>query len=283
MSQGSGYQREYGLVGAGAVNASLVGKLSGRLGPVAGVSYRVASRIANTLHAGTPVRAVDELDGMRLILFHAPPEQMEALTEILKDSKIRWPGKSLIFFDCEDSKRAAVCFKARGASVAAVRPCGIPGRVVVEGAAPALTQARALARTLRMKPVEVAAGCEVVFDAAVTLGSGALTPLIERAVALFRQCGIRDPEALRLAASLFENTARDYAHSGKQSWTWHLRPPDAQRLSAEIAASGDLKAVFAELLLLGFEGFEKHPEAARVLRAALRKGNAQGRSEISPT
>ncbi|MGD1071392.1 MAG: DUF2520 domain-containing protein [Bryobacteraceae bacterium] len=283
MSRGSGYQREYGLVGAGAVNASLIGRLSGKLGPVAGVSYRVASRIANTLQSGTPVRSVDELDGMRLILFHAPPEQMETLTDLLKNSKIRWAGKSLIFFDCEDSRSAATCFRARGASVAAVRPCGIPGRVLVEGIPPALTMARALARTLRMKPVEIAAGCEVVFDAAITLGSGALTPLIDRAAALFRQCGIRDPEALRLAASLVENTAREYAHSGKQSWAWHTRRPDAQRLGAEIAASGELQALFAELLLLGFEGFEKHPEAARALRAAQRKGRSEGRSEICPT
>jgi hypothetical protein len=88
---------------------------------------------------------------------------------------------------------------------------------------------------------------------------------------LFRQCGIRDPEAVRLAASLFENTARDYAHSGKQSWSWHARPADAERLAAEVAASGDLKTIFAELLLLGFEGFEKHPEVARALRDGLGK------------
>jgi hypothetical protein len=271
MSRGSGFQPEYGLVGAGAVNASLVGRLSGKLGPVAGVSYRVASRIANTLHSGTPVRSVDELDGMRSILFHAPPEQMETVTELLKNSGIRWAGKSLIFFDCEDSRATAAWFKTSGASVATVRPCGIPGRVLVEGIAPALTLARQLARTLRLKPVEIGAGCEVLFDAAVTLGSGALTPLIDRAVGLFRQCGIRDPEAVRLAASLFENTARDYAHSGKQSWSWHARPADAERLAAEVAASGDLKTIFAELLLLGFEGFEKHPEVARALRDGLGK------------
>jgi len=266
MSRGSGFQPEYGLVGAGAVNASLVGRLSGKLGPVAAVSYRVASRIANTLNSGTPVRSVDELDGMRLILFHAPAEQMEAMTELLKNSRIRWAGKSLIFFDCEDSRNASAWFKACGASVAAVRPCGIPGRVLVEGMPPALTMARRLARTLRLKPVEISPGCEILFDAAITLGSGALTPLIDRAVGLFRQCGIRDPEAVRLASSLFENTARDYAHSGKQSWAWHARPADAERLAAEVAASGDLKRLFAELLLLGFEGFEKHPEAARALR-----------------
>jgi hypothetical protein len=271
MSRGSGFRREFGLVGAGAVNASLVGRLTGGLGPVAGVSYRVASRIANTLHSGTAVRSVDELDAVRVILFHAPAGQMELLTELLDNAAIRWTGKSLIFFDCEDSRTAAAHFTGCGASVAAVRRCPIPGRVVVEGAPPALTFARVLARTLRMKPIEIAPGCEARFEAAITLGSGALTPLIDQAAGLLRLCGIRDAEAVQLAASLFETTARDYAHSGKQSWSWHVREPDAPWLGAQIAASGALREIFSTLLLLGFEGFEKHPEVLRSLRAALRK------------
>jgi hypothetical protein len=261
----------YGLLGAGAVNASLVGRLSGGLGPVAGVSYRVASRIANTLHSGKAVRSVDELDAVRLILFHAPPGQMELLMEVLSAAAIRWAGKSLIFFDCEDSRAAVVHFQACGASVAAVRRCGIPGRVLVEGTPPALTFARGLARTLRMKPVEIALGCEARFEAAITLGSGALTPLIDQAAGLLRQCGIRDSEAVGLAASLFEHTARDYAHSGKQSWSWHVREPDPAWLAEQIEASGALKGIFSALVLRGFEGFEKHPEVVRALRAALRQ------------
>ncbi len=271
MSRGSGFQPEYGLVGAGAVNSSLVGRLSGRLGPVVGVSYRVASRIANTLHSGTAVRSADELDAVRLILFHAPAPQMDILTELLDAATIRWSAKSLIFFDCEDSRAAAAHFKASGASVAAVRRCAIPGRVVVEGTPPALTFARGLARTLRMKPVEIAPGCEARFEAAITLGSSALTPLIDQAAGLLRQCGIRDSEAVRLASSLFEHTARDYAHSGRQSWSWHVREPDPEWLAAQIGASGALRGIFSALVLLGFEGFEKHPEVVRALHAVLKK------------
>jgi hypothetical protein len=258
-------------LGAGAVDASLIGRLSGRLGPVAGVSYRVASRIANTLHSGTAVRSADELDAVCVILFHAPAAQMELMAELLRSARIRWMGKSLIFFDCEDSRAAAAHFKTCGASVAVVRRCAIPGRVLVEGTPPALTFARGLARTLRMKPVEIATGCEARFEAAITLGSGALTPLINHAAGLLRQCGVRDSEAARLASSLFEHTAREYAHSGKQSWSWHVREPDPEWLVAQIGASGVLSTIFSALVLLGFEGFEKHPEVVRALRAALQK------------
>src|SRR4051794_17448981 len=91
---------EYGIVGAGGVSSGLIGRLprnARALGPVGGVSFRVASRIANTLKAGWPVRSLDELDGMRLILFHSPQEYLEVLLEALAAARIHWPGKSLVF------------------------------------------------------------------------------------------------------------------------------------------------------------------------------------------
>ena len=274
MSRESGFQPEYGLMGAGAVNASLVGRLRGKtraLGPVAGVSYRVASRIANTLRAGTAVRSADELDGVRIILFHSPPDQMEALFELLKSADIRWPGKSLIFCDCESVCAMAAHFRSCDASVAMVRKCPLPGHMTVGGASPALTMAHRLARDTGMKPVEIAPGQEDLFDAAVTLGSGALTPLIDYAAGLLRQCGIRDTEAAQFAAALFEQTAHEYAHSGRQSWAWHIREPLPERIEAQIVAAGDgLRTVLSELILFGLDTFDKHPEAARALREALR-------------
>ena len=53
---------EYGVIGAGALSKSLIGQLprkARQIGPVAGVSFRVASRMANSLragHAGPAVR-----------------------------------------------------------------------------------------------------------------------------------------------------------------------------------------------------------------------------------
>ena len=73
---------KYAVFAAGAVAKCLIGKLpskTGEVGPVAAVSYRVASRIANTLRAGYPVRAPDELDAAAVILFHAPPNPFNAV------------------------------------------------------------------------------------------------------------------------------------------------------------------------------------------------------------
>ena len=262
---------KYGLLGAGAVSASLVGRLRSKtreLGPVSATSYRVASRIANTLRAGYPVRTADELKEVRCVLFHAPPDHPPGLLGILENAAIDWKEKALVFCDCVVDPAVRQRFRARGASTAVVRQFDIPGRLIVEadrGSAArsnlALQIVHRIARELRMKPVPIAPGSEDVFDAAMTLGSAAITPLIDKAAALFRDAGIRDIEAARLAASLFEQTARDYGHSGKQSWAWYVRKPPVASLRAQIAAAGlHLEPVFRQLVSFGLETFRKHAE-----------------------
>ena len=261
---------KYGVLGAGAVSASLIGQLPSRtreLGPVSAVSYRVASRIANTLRAGYPVRTADELDGAPCVLFHSPPDHLEILLGLLDKAEIDWEGKALVFCDCVVSRSVTQRFQAKGASTAVARRFGISGRIIVEAfEGVALQTVHRMGRELRMKAVEILPGSADLFDAAMTLGSGALTPLIDRAAALLRDAGIRDIEAARIASSLFEQTARDYAHSGKQSWAWYVRKPTAASLEAQIAATGPhLEPVLRQLLLFGFETFHKHREVGAAL------------------
>src|SRR5438067_1236988 len=99
MSRASVYRPEYGVIGAGALSKSLIGKLprkAKQIGPVAGVSFRVASRMTNSLRAGRPVRNADELDAMPVILFHAPSAQVRAVAGLLQQAKIDWKDKSLV-------------------------------------------------------------------------------------------------------------------------------------------------------------------------------------------
>jgi hypothetical protein len=226
---------KYGLLGAGAVSASLVGRLPSKtreLGPVSATSYRVASRIANTLRAGYAVRTAHELNDVPGVLFHAPPEHASSLLGVLENAEIDWKGKALVFCDCVVDPAVRQRFRARGASTAVIRRLGIPGRLILESDQGSAMRSSAasqivqrIARELRMKAVPIAPGSEDAFDAVMTLGGAALTPLIDRAAALLRAAGIRDIEAAELAASLFEQTARDYGHSGKQSWAGYVRKP----------------------------------------------------------
>ena len=267
------YQVEYGLIAAGAVNSSFIGRLPGKaraLGPVVGVSYRVASRIANALRAGVAAKSADELNEVRMILFHSNPVQHSTLIAMLKAAEIDWPGKSLLF--CDSEMAGAEHFSKAGASVARLRNCAIPGRMVLEGSQPAVAAGHRLARELHTKAIEIGDGCVAAFEAALTLGTGALTPLIEHAAAMLRQCGIRDGEALRLAAALFEKTTKEFAHSGRQSWAWYSQEPDAENLVAQMdAVGGDLRELMGNLILSGLRELNRHPEVEEKIRAALKR------------
>jgi hypothetical protein len=264
------FRYKYGVLGAGALGKSLIGRLPARvrdLGPVSAASFRVASRIANTLRAGYPVRTAHELNEAAVVLFHSPPEQAALLLESLEDADIPWAGRSLILCDCGDAPAARMRLQAMGASTAMARHFGIRGHIAVEGNASALNAAHRIARDLKLKALEVQPGCTDLFDAAVTLGRGAITPLIDCAASMLRHAGIRDAEAARIASAVFLQTARDYAHSGKQSWGWYMQGPDVERIQAQVGAAGaHLGPVLRQLLLFGLETFEKYPEVAAAMR-----------------
>jgi len=227
-------RHKYGVLAAGAVRTSLIGRLASRardLGPVCGVSYRVASRIANALRAGYPVRTVDELGVSRAVLVYSPPEQLERLLELLEKAEIDWSGKAIIFCECDLSHGIPERFAQKGASQAVIRELHVPPRLIAEGAeGAALHIVQGLARELGLKAVGISQGSADLFAAAITLGSAAITPLIDRATALLREAGVRDVEAVRITSAVFEQTARDYAHSGKQSWAWHAQTPSVEKL-----------------------------------------------------
>ena len=266
------FRHKYGVMGAGMVGRSLIGRLSAngiKLGPVAAVSYRVASRIANSLKGGFAAREPAELDDVGAVLFHAPPDQLAALLEALEASKISWPGRSLIVCDCDVTPAVTHRFRQEGASIAVARQFGVAGRVVLEGSGRALILAHRLARETHLKAVEIRPGSADLFDAAITLSTCAITPLIDQTAALLRDAGVRELDAPRLASALFEQAAAGYAHSGKQSWGWYIRGPEVQRILAQTDAAqinaAETGEMFRMLLLFGLGMFGKHPDLANML------------------
>lgn len=261
---------EYGVVGAGALSKSLIGQLprkARQIGPVVGVSYRVASRMANALRAGHPARDPEELNGVPVVLFHAPDSQVRLIAELLAGAKVEWKDKSLIFCDCDVPGAVAELFRSRGASTAVARQFGIAGTIMVEGNNPALARALRLANELKLRAVEITPGTSDLFAATLTLSAAALTPLVNRAASLLRATGLRDKAAVRMATALFARTIQEYGHSGKQSWSWHVRGPEAEQVEAEIAAVEEpFRTLFRGLILSGFDDFEKHPQVATKLR-----------------
>jgi hypothetical protein len=275
-SRASGFRHKYGVAGAGAVGKSLIGRLPGKardIGPIACVSYRVASRIANTLRAGHAAREPGDLNTSRTILFHSPPDQIAGLAPVLLSDQIHWTGKSLVLCDCELPSDLLACLTERGASAASASEFGIAGYLAIQGTGPALTAAHRMARELRLKAIDIPPGAGTTFKAAITFATCAFTPLIDRVATLLRQAGVRETEAPRLAAALFQKTAADYIHSGKQSWGWYAQGPEADRIEQEITAAAEvagenLGETLRQLILLGLETYDRHHDVAKAINAS---------------
>jgi hypothetical protein len=264
------FRHSYGLIAAGSVARTLIGRLPARsrqIGPVAAVSYRVASRIANSLRAGRAVRDLADLHDSSVILFHAPPDQIRLLLHLCFESPLNWRGRTIIFCDCEAPPGALAHLHATEVDTATARTFGVPGFAAIQGCPAALPVARRIVRDVGLRPLEIAGDRGDLFSAAVTLATAAFTPLIDRAAYLLRCAGLRDGDSVKVAEILFEQTVRGYAHSGRQSWPWHIAAPAAEQLEAEFCAlDSNLGPLYQRLLLLGFNIFEKHPEIASTLR-----------------
>ncbi len=276
---------EYGVIGAGTLGKSLIGQLARKprqIGPVVGVSFRVASRMANSLRAGYAARSAGELNSAPAVLFHAPADQVRSIAALLEAAPIGWKDKPLIFCDCEVPAPVIDRFHALGASTASARQFGVAGTIMVEGTQPSLACAHRIAGELRLSAIEIAPGASDTFDAALTLATGALTPLINRAVGLLRACGLRDKDAVQLATALFSQTVQEYGHSGRQSWTWHVREPNVEQIEAEIAAVVEpFRDLFRQLIVTGLDHLEKHPAVSFALRNRDRRDAAVSGEEAS--
>lgn len=276
MSRASASRPEFGLMVAGAVTRGIIGRMKNRgslIGPVAAVSLRVASRTANSLRAGSAVRSVDELDPVRTILCHSPARHATTVLALLSGAAIDWPGKNLLFCDTEIPAGTGDRYRVQGAAVASITSLGMLNMVVVESDAPALPAARRVVAEAGLQGVEIPPGNGARFSAAVILSTAALTPVIERVAGLFRAAGLRDTGAARLAARLISQTAGDYAHSGRQSWPWHVRPPDPEHVAAAVAAAPEaMRPLLSELILAGFSDFGKHSAIADRLRSLINIG-----------
>ncbi len=262
---------QFGLIGAGAVSRSLIARLPAKteeLGPVAAQSFRVASRLANSLRAGTAVRTVEELNPARNILFYSNPASCMDLAALLLAAKIDWRGRHLIVCETALPLEQLDFLRDAGASLAAIQAMGLPGRYLVEGDEAATKTARSLVRKVQGKVILLGEKRAALFQAGVTVATALLTPRVDMAAQLFRMAGLRDKQAMELAAAMVERTARGYGHSGRQSWTYHLRKPDSAKLKAEVHAVQEAVGQggqFLGELLESFAAFNRHPDVAREL------------------
>src|SRR5689334_6307166 len=117
----------FGVAGGGRVSASFIARLprlAAELGPVAAQSYRLASRIVNSLDAGHAVRSYAGLNDSALILICAPVSAVAAIVSALAGS-LDCRGKTVILCDSGADSSVLIALRSQGAAVASVHM--IPG------------------------------------------------------------------------------------------------------------------------------------------------------------
>jgi len=90
--------------------------LAAELGPVAAQSYRLASRIVNSIGAGHPVRSYADLNGSSLILICAPAAGVGPIASALAGA-IECHHKTVLLCDVGADSGRLKLLQSRGAAV----------------------------------------------------------------------------------------------------------------------------------------------------------------------
>jgi predicted short-subunit dehydrogenase-like oxidoreductase (DUF2520 family) len=257
----------FGLYGAGGVSSSWIAclpHLATRLGPVAASSYRVASRIANSLRAGHAVKDCAEFDGCRVVLISAPAAVLPDAVARLRESEIAWDGKIVLLCSPGPGSRALDALHRRGAATGSMHPIEpSPGLYLTEGDGPALREMRRLAHDLRGRTVELSSGGTAVYGAGIAFATSLFTPLLAAGFNALRKAGCTPGAAARLTEDLFQRTLRGWLHSGRKSWTGPVAEADLPeiRRQMEALAKHDPAAVryYREAAVFALAHFKRHP------------------------
>ena len=212
-----------GLIGTGSLTDSPLTRfwwLSQRLGPVKSASYRVASRIANMLRAGHPVKDYAEFETCELILICVPDETAPQIVSEMLSSGISWRGKAVVlcstWLDSGDLRELS----ARGAFVGSIS--AIPGfdgeRYLVEGDPAAIRQSKSLVEHRDRRVVSIERSLKPFYLAALTCTESLLLTLLHVAFESLRHAGNPPGLSAKLLERQVTRTLRSFLKGGRRAY-----------------------------------------------------------------
>lgn len=230
----------FAIAGGGRVSASFVARLpalAAELGPVAAQSYRLASRIVNSIGAGQAVKRYEDLSGCPLILICAPLRAVPGIVHALEGA-IEPKGKIVLLCESGADSRLLARLHAKGAAVGSLDT--IPGfdgrRFVTEGDRAAVREAKTLVRQTGGRVEEVRTAKMAIYAAGLSFAAGLFTPLIEASAQCLQDAGMPKASAMRVASAVFQSSLRGYAYAGKRSWSGPLAEGDRAAVKRQIEA-----------------------------------------------
>ncbi len=239
------------------------------LGPVAARSYRLASRIANQIGAGYPVRGFGDLRDTPNILIAIPTPQLESTVRSLA-SAFGWKGKTALLCGVADGSALAPLIE-QGAWVGSMHP--VPGfhfqRFIAEGSPAALRAAKFLAQELGAR-IETVDSTQIATYAAVhSFSNGMFVPLLEAAMRSLLECGFHKTAAAAIVERQFQQAIRGYCYSGSKSWSGALATGDREQVRREWQAlekaNPRLGRFYRFAAASALELYGRHPELKEAL------------------
>jgi len=238
-----------GLIGTGSLTDSPLTRfwwLAERLGPVKSASYRVASRIANMLRAGHPVKDYAEFEACILILVCVPDETVSQVVSEMLSSGISWRGKAVLLCSTWLDSSALRDLSVHGASVGSISP--IPGfddrRYLVEGDGLAIRESKRLVEHRDSRVVAVERPLKPFYLAALTCTGALLFALLRVASESLHNAGIPPGHSAVLLERQITRTLRSFLKGGRRAYPEPRElPPQLRALSA---ASPELAHYFEQ-------------------------------------
>src|SRR5579871_1566202 len=227
------------LIGAGKFTDSSVSKfywLSDRLGPVKSTSFRLASRIANRLRAGHPVKDYTEFCACDLILVYVPRDMLSEIIRELVLSGIDFQRKSVVLCCAWLDSSELAELAARGASVASIE--AIPGfdehRYLIEGDRTAVRASRRLVEHGERRAVVIEPSLKPLYLAALTCTGCVLFSVVWAAAESLRHAGVTPLVSASILEKQVGRTLRSYVRAGRKGFP---TPRDLPRQLRALAAA----------------------------------------------
>jgi predicted short-subunit dehydrogenase-like oxidoreductase (DUF2520 family) len=228
-----------GLIGTGSLTDSPLTRfrfLSERLGPVKSASYRVASRIANMLQAGHPVKDYAEFEKCDLILVCVPEETISEVVSEMVSAQISWRSKAVVlcstWLDSGDLKELGTL----GAAVGSISP--IPGfddeRYLVEGDPLAIRQSKSLLEYRERRVVSIERPLKPFYLAALTATGSLLIALLYLASESLRHAKLPPGLSATLLERQVARGFRSFLKGGRRAYPEPREVPKQLRALAGV-------------------------------------------------
>lgn len=236
-----------GLIGTGSLTDSPVTRfwfLRERLGPVKSASYRVASRIANMLQAGHPVKDYAEFQDCDLILVCVPENTVGEVVSEMAASGIVWRNKAVVLCSTWLDSGALEDLGALGASLGSISP--IPGfedeRYLVEGDPPAIRQCKGLVEYRERRVVAIERSLKPFYLAALTCTGTLLFALLYAAGESLHRARVPPALSATILERQLARTLRSFLKSGLRA------APELRELPRQLGALSSADPALAHFL-----------------------------------